>query len=215
MELHAKEGEAVCASCGLVQNRASLCVTPVASEQAAPPVSDKATRDLRGVPRGVLDRSKSYVVTEEAERTGKLWDELEHWNALAEPSHRLGLDALRVVDGWLGAWRDARADGHTDAARVAAALLFERVRTSAIPGEASVRAMLERCTPIHSGGFRRNGKLGALAKAHAETRSRGGAPAFACPTCGCRRGSMREAKVHCAKRLDERHPLRRRVAPRS
>ena len=135
MQIDAHNGHYVCSFCGIC-SRGQRNVDP---EYQAPPdinSNGKRKRGVPGVPAWLLKKNQSVDVSERAHSS--YWEEIE---ALNESICHLGLDDLEHVDWMLRNWK--ATGGDTREARMAAALLYVRVKDS-LPTENDIRQQLRR-----------------------------------------------------------------------
>lgn len=166
-------GVEVCDTCGLVQTRASINVTPefvapVPDSQLVPP--HKRAHGVRGVATWMVKKLSSDP---EKARRESYWEDLLHYNVFVHHSE----DDLRVLARHVHAWVDAHG-GVTREVRIAAALLHPRIRAQFMD-ESDVRKRLRTQQGLQT------------------VVDPTPAPAFACTRCGARVATQKDARFHC------------------
>ena len=110
VELDHREGNLVCVSCGLVQQRASVGVDPVFVEapSEAPRRRTQSSDALAGVPHHL--RLKHAAKCPDDDARSEHWRDLQHYNAFVRLSHDDLVRMDRVLARWsAGASRPQRA----------------------------------------------------------------------------------------------------------
>lgn len=183
-------GYDVCGSCGLVQTRRTVNISPEYVKGVTDPPRNRA-HGIRGVPKWLVKRVECAG---DDRRVEFYMDDLEHMNQYTH----LGTDEMKQCERWLQEW----AGGHFGReVRLAAAVLYPTLMGVFMTQEDArrrVRTVVQRIqTEDCAGQTRPTWSMGGM---HMDVCPRDVVPepTFACADCGARQHSRKAARYHCS-----------------